>query len=187
MDGFERQLVSLKRSASLKRALKNEQQQVDEQFALEREIAPNLRAYMEGNTDDPNALRLEIVRAMSGLKHQSAGTKNDGKRLTYARAYEDLRVQAIENGQQELEAKHFAKAEACFQLVSEFSDDPWPSVLLAETHAASGNARQSIRDLEDAVRRGLKDSELLESNPRLKGIRSQPGFRKLIADLKRRD
>jgi dGTP triphosphohydrolase len=165
--------------------LKNEQQQIEEQFALEREIAPKLRAYVEGNTEDPNALRLELVRAMSGLKNQAAAIKSQAKRLIYARAYEDLRVQAIENGQHELEAKHFAMAEGCFQLVSQFSDDPWARLLLAETHAASGNVRQSIRDLEDAVRHGLKDFELLQSDPHLQVIKSEPGFLKIIADLKR--
>ena len=185
VDGFEKDLAVLEQSALLKQALKAEKQQIDGQFSLERDIWPKLRNYVEGDTDDPNALRLEIVRTMSALKKQADHMKDENQRLVYARAYEDLRVQGIENGQQELEAKHFAKAETCFQLMSEISDDPWPHLLLAETHALSGNFKQAIRELEDAVRRGLKDSEMLDSDPRLQVLKSEPGFQNLIVNMKR--
>lgn len=184
INGFEKELDTLQQSAALKQALKGEQQQIAEQFSLEREISPKLRNYFDGHTDDANALRWEILRAMSELKSQAVHVKDERRRLVYARAYEDLRVEGMEDGQQELEAKHFSKAESCFELMSNISDDAWPYLLLAETHAATGNSKQAIRDIENAVKRGLKNSEVLESDPRLQRLKSEPAFQKVILDLK---
>jgi len=90
----------------------------------------------------------------------------------------------MENGQQELEAKHFDKAESCFDLMQQISDDPWPTLLLAETRAAMGNKKQALKDLREAIRRGLRDADTLESNRRLQVLNTDPQFQKLIAELK---
>jgi hypothetical protein len=143
-----------------------------------------LHAYVDGSAPDPNELRLSIVQAMSALKNRAERSKDERNRLVYARAFEDIRVEGIENGQQELEAGHFAKAELCFELMSQISDDAWPFLLLAEAHAASGDSRRAMRDLADAVRHGLKNAETLASDPRLQVLKSDPAFQKLLADLK---
>jgi hypothetical protein len=90
----------------------------------------------------------------------------------------------MENGQQELEARHFEKAEACFTLMKQLSEDAWPVLLLAETHAAAGQKKQAINDLHEAVRRGLKDAGFLESNQRFQTLQSESEFQKLLAELK---
>ena len=184
VDEFTKAFAELKQSAALKKALQNEKNDINEQFALEREISPKLRKYLEGKSDDARALSLEIVRAMAALKNQAAHAKDEQKRLIYARAYDDMRVEGMENGQQELEGGHFARAEDCFELMAQVSDDPWPHLLLAETHALSGNRTQAMRDLQDAVKHGLKDPEVLESDPRLQTLKSDAAFRKLLLDLK---
>lgn len=92
-------------------------------------------------------------------------------------------VEGMENGQQELEARHFDKAESCFDLMRQISDDPWPILLLAETHLAKGSKKQAIKDLREAVRRGLKDPEVLESDTRLQALTADPEFQKLIAEM----
>jgi dienelactone hydrolase len=184
-DEFAKNLAVLKQSDALKRALKSEQAEIDEQFALEREISPKLRNYTEGKTDDPNALRLEIVRAMSGLRDQAAHARTERKRLIYGRAFDDIWVEGIENGQQALEARHWETADSCFELMAQVSDNAWPHVLLAQTHAASGKSKQAIRDLQQAVRRGWKDREALESDVRLSVLHSDADFQKIFAELDR--
>jgi predicted esterase len=178
-------LAELKHSDALKRALKSEQEQIDEQFALEREISPKLHSYTDGKTDDPNALRLEIVRALGGLRDQAAHAKTERKRLIYGRAFDDIWVEGIENGQQALEARHWEAAESSFELMAQVSDNAWPHVLLAQTHASSGKCKQAIRDLQQAVRRGWKDREALESDSRLSVLRSDADFQKILAELNR--
>ncbi len=181
-----KQLGALKESVALKKALKAEQQEIDEQFSLEREILPKLRDYSAGNAADLNALRLDIMQALGGLRDRANRAKEERKRLIYSRAFDDIRIEEIENGQQELEARHFAKAETCFALIAEATDDPWPLLLLAETHAAAGNAKQAVHDLQEALRRGFKDAELLESDPLLQVLKQDAAFQKLLAGLKGR-
>lgn len=177
-------LNSLKQSAAVKAALKKEQDQISEQFTLERAISPKLRAYESGDVPDLNSLRIEIVQAMAGLKDQAARAKSEDRRLVLYRALDDMKVEGIENGQQEFQARHFDKAESCFDLMRQISDDPWPLLLLAETRAAKGNEKQAIKDLKEAVRRGLKDPEVLESDKELEVLRPQPEFQKLVAEMK---
>jgi predicted esterase len=177
-------LAALRQSAAVKAALKNEQEQISEQLRIEREISPKLRTYESGDVADPNALRVEIVQAMNGLKDQAAHAKHEEERLVLQRAFQDMMVEGIENGQQEFQAKHFDKAESCFDLMRQISDEPWPALLLAETRAAMGNKKQALKDLRDAVHRGLKDAEVLESDKQLQVLSADSDFQKLIAELK---
>ncbi len=180
----DKKLAALKGSGALKSALKREREQVAEQSALVGDVAPKLSAYINGNVPDASAMRIEIERAMSVLKDEAEHAKSESRRLIYGRAFDDLRVQGIENGQQQLEMKHFTNAEACFELMSRVSDDAWPSLLLAETHADWGKNTQAIKDLKEAIRRGLKDSRVLEADPRLQALKQDKEFQKLVVDLK---
>jgi len=89
----------------------------------------------------------------------------------------------MEDGQQELTARHFEKAEAYFDIMRQVSDDPWPVLLLADMHATAGNRRLAIKDLQEAVRRGLKDRAVIESDPQLQSLKSDLEFQKLLAGM----
>lgn len=182
---ISKKFETLKQSDGLKSALKSERDQIEEQFALERDIAPKLRDYEQGSADDPNALRTQILQALGGLKDQAGHAKNESKRLVYSRALEDLWVEGIENGQQELEAKHFSKAEACFELMSQVNSEPWPSLLLARTHLAWGKKKQAVRDLQESVKRGYRDADAIESDSEFQTLKAEPDFQKLLADLRK--
>jgi dienelactone hydrolase len=179
-------MSALKQSAALKSALKDEQAQISEQFKIEREISPKLRAYQSGNVSDLNSLRIEIQQAMAGLKNQAAHAKDEARQAVFARAFDDMKVEGIENGQQEFQLHHFGKAESCFDLMRQVMDEPWPVLLLAETRVALGNKKQALKDLREAVRRGLKDAEILESDKQLESLRGDPEFKKLLLDMKTR-
>ncbi|HYM78678.1 MAG TPA: hypothetical protein VE377_22095 [Candidatus Dormibacteraeota bacterium] len=179
-------LAALKTSPDLKAALKSEQEQIASQIALEREISPKLQAYVDGSAQDLDTLRIDIVQAMAGLKDQATRSKSEAKRLIFRRALDGLWVEGIETGQQELQARHFEKAEYCFLLLKQVSDDPWPVLLLAETHAAAGNKKQAIKDLQEAIKRGLKDPEAIESDGQLQGLKTEPEFQRLLAGMKGR-
>lgn len=182
----EKKLAALKNSATLKAAMKNEQEQIAEQSALETEILSTLRRYTSDDSDDLIALGNSIVQAMHRLKDQAEHSRSDTKRLVARRAFDGVWVAGIESGQEELESRHFERAEACFDLLSKVRDDPWPMLLLAETHAAAGNRKQAVRDLQEAVRRGLTDVSVIESNDRLQGLKADPEFQKLVLGLKHR-
>jgi hypothetical protein len=93
-------------------------------------------------------------------------------------------VEGIENGQQELEARRYDKAEACFELMTQVRKSPWPLLLLAEAQASAGNTKQAIRSLQQAVRLGLNDPTALQSDTKLENLKDDSEFQKLVAGLK---
>jgi predicted esterase len=180
----EKNLATLKKSAALKAALKHEQQQIIEQSAVEGEIGSKLNAFVNGSVPDPDALRAEVVQAMRRLSDQVTQSKKEETRLVSKRAFGSVWVGGIETGERELEERHFEKAEACFQLMSQVNDDPWPMLLLADTHAAEGKRKQAIRDLDEAVKRGLNDAEVIESDAKLQTLKQEAEFKALVQKLK---
>ena len=182
----EKKLAALKNSTALKGALKNEREQIAEQSSLEGEVSPKLHSYMNGSADDSMTLGNEIVHAMQRLDYQAEHSKNETERLVSKRAADDLWVAGIEAGQEELESRHFEKADACFELISRVRDEPWPLLLLAETHSLAGNKKQAVRDLQQAVLRGLTDAEAIQSDPRLQALKPDADFQKLVRELERK-
>jgi len=176
-------LTALKQSPALKVASTAELEEISDQSRIEGEILPLIDAYAQGSAPDPTALRLEIHQRIGGLRDQAAHSKNEKTRLVSSCAFEGIWAQAIESGQRELEQRHFEQAEAYFDLMRQVTDRPWPALLLAETHASAGSKKQALRDLQEAVKRGLKDAEVLQSDPRLQGLKDDPEFQKLVASL----
>ena len=70
--------------------------------------------------------------------------------------------------------------------MAEVIDDPWPVLLLAETHAAAGKKKQALNDLQKAVQRGLKDADVIDSDERLQVLKVEPEFQKLLAELRQK-
>jgi dienelactone hydrolase len=176
-------LAALQQSPALKAALKSEREQMSEQLKLEQEISQKIATIADNSSADTPALRLEVRQQMGALNDQAKHSKNEQKRLISGRAFSGIFVGAMEDGQQQLAARHFEKAEAYFDLMRQVSDDPWPVLLLAETHSATGNRKLAIKDLQEAVRRGLKDRAVIESDAQLQGLKNEPEFQKLVAGL----
>ena len=176
-------LAALQQSPALKAALKTEREQISEQRRIENEISPNIDAVANNAAADTPALRVEVRQQMGALSDQAKRSKNETKRLISSRAFSGVFVQTMEQGQQELSLRHFEKAEAYFDLMRQVSDDPWPALMLAETHAVWGNRKLAIKDLQEAVRRGIKDRAILESDPQLQGLKSEPEYQKLLAGM----
>lgn len=181
---YEKKLTALRQSSALRKALKQEQQQIDDQASITSDLSSKLAAVTDASADQRLALRNDVIDGMKQLKSQAEHSKSD-RRLVLLRAFNDLSAQGIEAGQTQFEARHFDKAESYFQLMSEISpDEAWPPLLLAETHASSGNTKQAIRDIRETIRRGLKNPEVLERDRNLDPLRGDPEFLKIIADLR---
>lgn len=183
---YEPRLAALKASPQLKAALKKEQEQITTQQSLVAEIAPQLKALATADAEQRAALRGTVYTGMRRLKDESANAKDEEKRRVYSRAFDGLWVEAIEAGQAEFESKHFGTAEYYFELMSEIDRSPSPLLLLAETRTATGNRKQAIKDLREAIKRGLKNPETLEKDRNLQPLHSDADFQKLLAELKAR-
>jgi hypothetical protein len=167
----------------LKAALKSEQEQISEQGRLEQEILPKIAALADNSAQDATSLRIEVRQQLGALNDQAKRNKNETKRLIASRAFGGIFVGTMEDGQQQLAARHFEKAEIYFDLMRQVTDDPWPLLMLADTHAASGNRRLAIKDLQEAVRRGLRDRTIIESDAQLQDLKADPDFQKLLSGL----
>ena len=181
---YQAQLNELKASATLKEALKKEQEQIATQQSLMDEISPKISSLGKLQGEERMTMRSEILGAMTHLKDEGAHNKNEQKRLVFARSFNGLWAQGVEAGQAEFEAKHMATAQDYFQLMGELDDDPWPALLLAETHTAMGNRKQAIKDLREAVKRGVKRPEVFEKDRNLQALASEADFQKLVAEMK---
>jgi hypothetical protein len=182
---FEKNLTVLKNSPELKAALKSEQDQIGDQSTLEAEVSTRMRAYVSGTTEDLMMLGNDILQSMRRLSDEAERSKSETRKLVFKRAFDGLWVQGIESGQQELASRHFEKAEACFTLMSKVRPDPWPLLLLADTHAVAGNKKRAVQDLQEAVRHGLTDARMIESDERLQVLRENPDFQKLVTELRK--
>ena len=181
---FETKLTALKRSSSLQKALKREQKQIADQASLTADLSSKLAAFDESSADQRIALRTDLVDGLRNLKSQAERSKPE-QRLVLLRAFHDLWAQGIEAGQAQLERKQFDNAASYFQLMGDITpEEPWPMLLLAETHASMGNKKQALKDLREAVRRGLKNPDFLEHDPNLETLRKDPEFLSLIAELR---
>lgn len=180
---YDRKPTALKASAGLKQALKKEQDEISMQASLVRQTAIKLSALGDG-TEGQLDLRDAISQDMKRLHDRSEHAKNDDQRNLFARAFSALWAEGIEAGQSALETRHFMVAQSYFELMGEVKEDPWPSLLLAETSTGMGNHKQAVKDLREAVRRGLKNPETLEDDKNLQPLSSDPEFQKLLAELK---
>jgi tetratricopeptide (TPR) repeat protein len=183
---FEKKLTALKQSSDLQKALKQEQREIADQALLTADLSSKLTAFNESTADQRLSTRTDLVDGVRALKSQAAHSE-PARRLVLLRAFNDLCVQGIEAGQAQLEGKRFDRALSYFQLMSEITpDEPWPALLLADTHTLMGNKKQAIKDLHEAVRRGLKNADFLEHDSNLENLRADPEFLNIVAGLRAR-
>ena len=121
---------------------------------------------------------------MTGVQTCALPIWDEAKRLVFGRAFEDLWVEGIENGQREFQAGHFERAENWFELMSRIRDDPWPFLLLARTHAAAGKSKRAVADLQQAARRGFNDVDAIASDKDLQVLNADPAFQRLLSEMK---
>src|SRR5215475_753026 len=107
-------LTSFAPSSQLRVALKQEQQEIAEQFRIEQEIMPRIAALADNSAPDITSLGIEVRQQLGMLMEQNKHHKNETKRLIASRAFAGIFVGTMEDGQQQLVARHFEKAEAYF-------------------------------------------------------------------------
>lgn len=182
---YEAKLVALKESPALKGALKKEDEAMAAQGSLTADISSQIAVAEKASPGERVDLRRDLLDAMTQLRSQSQHEKNDDKRLVLQRSFHDVWAQGIEAGQAQLADRHFDLAEFYFRLMADVTpDEPWPTLLLAETDTAAGNRKQAIKDLRETVKRGLKNPDAIEKDVALDALRSEAEFQKIVAELK---
>lgn len=185
---FQAKVKALKDSPEMKQALKSERDAIEKQSALTQDISSKMAQAAGADLDTQEQLESAITQGMSALKHESERAKREDAKLIFTRSFNDLWVQAIEAGQQELEIdRQPGKAEFYFRLISEITpDQAWPVLMLAETHALKGDKKRALKDLHEAVKRGMKHPESITENANLQSLRAEPEFQQIVEELKAR-
>jgi dienelactone hydrolase len=182
---YEEKLASLKKSPELKQALKNEQDEIAEQQSTTEDVASRIANVGDADFDQQPDIRREIVDRMTALKSQADHAKSEEKRLVLLRAFHQLWAQGIETGQARMENKLFAKADYYFRLMGDIApSEPWPALLLAEVDTARGDKKHAIKDLREAVKRGLKNPDAIDKDTNLEALRSEAEFQQIVAELR---
>ena len=183
---FQAKLAALKSSAELKQAFKKQQEAIDKERALTQDLLSKLGQAAETNLDAQQALASAVSDGMATLKHQSEHEKNEEMRLVYVRAFNDVWVEGIETGEAELNVKkRYGIAEFYFRLMSNVTpDQAWPVLLLAETSALRGDKKRALKELREAVKRGIRHPESVEEDANLQSLRSEPEFQQMVAEVK---
>jgi len=185
---YQAKLSALKHSTELKQAEKKEQQAIGQQLAATQELSSKLAQLGEVDLEAQVALRTTIADGMTALQTKAEHARDPETRLVLLRAFAALWAQGIEAGQRELKVeKRSSTAEVYFQLLSSVTpDQPWPVLLLAETHALQGDKKRALKDLREAIKRGLKRPESIEEDANLQTLHSEAEFQQMVAELKAR-
>jgi predicted esterase len=183
----ENRLESLKRSPELKKALEKERRDVEMQQRLEGEVAVSVVRFCENPAAFDSEPRSSILSSMQKLRRNGESAKGADQQKIYLRAANGLFAQLVEEGQRRKMARKLNEALPFFELLSEAAPErAWPPLLIAETRTAMGDHKRALKALWQAANTGHIDAQLLEKDPDLAPLFSDPAFEKIIEDLKRR-
>jgi len=178
----ERRLAALKASSALKEARKSEQHEMDRQRFLTETAGGELLRLATAGPEEQIQLRRSITSVLLRLWRQSNSAGSD--RALRTRAFNQLWIQGIEEGQEELRQQHLSQAEAYFELMGEaVPDRPWPLLMLAVVRVRAGNNKGAIKALEEAVKHGLKNPASVSQDPDLQPLASEPAFRRIVESM----
>jgi len=145
-----------------------------------------LGKFLDASFDERMSLRREIVDNFRQLQTQAEHADKDNRRNVFERSFNDLWAQGVEAGQGQMKQRHFDLAVNYFQMMGEVSpNEPWPALLSAEAWTAAGNKKEALKSLREAVRRGLKNPDLLEANRNLSALAAEPEFQTILAEMKK--
>jgi len=176
---FESQLAALKASRALKEAQKQEQRGIDRERSLTEATSGEIGHLSTAGLDEQLQIKDRITAALADLRRKANSGGND--RAVSARVFNQLWIQGIEAGQEQLRQGHLVQAESYFELMAEAAPDrPGALVLLAEARVKAGHNKAAIKALEEAVKHGLKNPASLTQDPGLQPLASEPEFQKIV-------
>jgi len=180
--GFRERAAALEREKAVRDGAKREQQDFAAQSGLSANISAGLAALRQ---DSPNRAdtRADVGRQISELRSRAEHEKSLQKLRVAKRALAGIFVQAMETGQERLEAKDISHACAYFELAAEADPDAiWALSQLAVARALDGDRKGALDTLRRAKEKS-KDpsafSEWLNEEPAFFKFRDTPEFRAL--------
>ncbi len=168
---------------SVRDGAKREKQEFDDQDQLTADISARLNALRQDATTFSDSLRV-TQQKIADLRERSAGEKHAEKARVLHRALASVMVEAMESGDERLEARDLSVAAAYFQLAAEA--DPhsaWALGSLATARAQTNDRKgtlEALRKTKALTKDPAAFSAWLQTEPVFAKLRGDPQFRALI-------
>jgi hypothetical protein len=105
-------------------------------------------------------------------------------RRVYVRAFNQLWIEGIEDGEEQFRKDEYVRAGNYFQLMADVApDQSWPLLLLAETKVREGDKKAALKALDAAVKRGVKSPQSLTADPELAPLQGDPEFQRIVSKI----
>ena len=188
IQGAEDAAARLGKSDDVRRELAEEARREETERQAADRLWKDLKAALAA--DPPLPLRaianqLQVAR----LRKEAGPGRPEADRLSAARVLETIFVQTAFYLPRDFAAKHdFLRAEIAIGLAAELKPDRAGTVLynLACFRALAGDRKGAIASLREAVAKGYRDREAMESDPDLASLRGEKAYLAILADLKAR-
>jgi hypothetical protein len=181
---FRERAVAMEIEKAVRDGAKREQQDFEEQSRLSADISSGLAALRQ---DAPIRadIRTQVEQQISELRRRAEHEKNPQKLRVAKRALAGIFVEAMETGQERLEAKDISHARAYFELgAGADPDSVWALSQVAAARALDGDRKGAL----DALRRTIEKSKdpaalsaWLSNEPAFAKLRDSPEFHALLA------
>ncbi len=181
---FRERAVAMEKEKAVREGAKREQQDLDEQSRLSADISSGLAALRQ---DPPNRadVRSEVERQISELRSRAEHEKNPQKLRVAKRALAGIFVEAMETGQERLEAKDYSHARTYFELGSSADPDSvWALSQLAAARALDGDRKgafEALRHTKEKSKDPVAFSAWLNEEPAFAKLRDTAEFRALLS------
>jgi poly(3-hydroxybutyrate) depolymerase len=181
---FRERAVAMEKEKAVRDGAKREQQDFEEQSRLGANISAGLAALRQ---DAPHRAdtRSDIERQIFELRSRSEHEKNPQKLRVAKRALAGIFVEAMETGQERLDAKDISHARTYFEMAANADPDSvWALGQVAVARVCDGDRRGALEALRRAKEKSkdpLGFSEWLNEEPAFAKLRDTAEFRALLA------
>jgi predicted esterase len=181
---FRERAVAMEKEKAVRDGAKREQQDFEEQSRLSASISAGLAALLQDATNRADT-RSDVERQILRLRSRAEQEKSPQKLRVAKRALAGIFVEAMETGQERLDAKDISDARICFELAANTDPDSvWALRQVAAVRALDGDRKGAL----DALRRAKEKSKdpaafsvWLTDEPAFAKLRETPEFRGLLA------
>jgi dienelactone hydrolase len=181
---FRERAVAMEKEKAVRDGAKREQQDFEEQSRLSASISAGLAALRQDATNRADT-RSDVDRQILELRSRAEHEKSPQKLRVAKRALAGIFVEAMETGQERLDAKDISDARICFELAANADPDSvWPLLQVAAARALDGDpkgALDALRRAKETSKDPLAFSAWLTDEPAFSKLRETPEFRALLA------
>lgn len=180
---FQAHAAAMGNDKAVREEAKREQQEIEEQSRMERELSPGLSSLREDSPTENNQ-RTEVEGKISELQARAQREKNPQEQRVLRRVLGGIYIQTMEDGQALYDSHDATHALVYFQMAAVAApDSAGPLRAMAMARAADGDRRGAIDALRQAEAKSKERTAFaawLNTEPAFAKIRNTAEFRALL-------